>query len=303
MIDARVEEKILRTLTDNFESIVCAIKESKDLATLTFDELVSSLKEHEQRKKKKEETLEQALQTKASIKDEKVLYHQNSRSREHGRGSRGNSHGGKGSSHEGYYKEKVQLSQPNWRGRGCGQGRGGRSNYSSIECYKCHKYGHYAKDYNSDKCYNCGQVRHLAKDFRSDINIEETTNLALEDETNECVLLMDQDEVNINSETLWYLDSGASNHMCGHEYLFKEMQKIEDGHVSFGDASKVEVKGRGTICYLQKYGLIGSLQDVYYVPDLNTNILSMGQLTEKGYSIFLKDRLLHLKNKQGRLVA
>jgi len=45
------------------------------------------------------------------------------------------------------------------------------------------------------------------------------------------------------------------------------------------------------------------LQDVYYVPDLKTNILSMRQLTEKGYSIFLKDRLLHLKNKQGRLVA
>jgi len=30
--------------------------------------------------------------------------------------------------------------------------------------------------------------------------------------------------------------------------------------------------------------------------DLKTNILSMGQLTKKGYSIFLKDRLLHLKN-------
>ena len=46
-----------------------------------------------------------------------------------------------------------------------------------------------------------------------------------------------------------------------------------------------------------------SIQDVYYIPDLKTNILSMGQLTEKGYSIFLKDRLLHLKDKQGRLVA
>ncbi|XP_074352885.1 uncharacterized protein LOC141692040 [Apium graveolens] len=33
---------------------------------------------------------------------------------------------------------------------------------------------------------------------------------------------------------------GASNHMCGHEYLIKEMQKIEAGHVSFGDASKME---------------------------------------------------------------
>ena len=79
---------------------------------------------------------------------------------------------------------------------------------------------------------------HFSKDCRVDIKIEETTNLALEVETN---------EVYINSDTLWYLDSGASNHMCDHEYIFKDMQKIEDGHVSFGDASKVEVKGRSTI--------------------------------------------------------
>jgi hypothetical protein len=61
--------------------------------------------------------------------------------------------------------------------------------------------------------------------------------------------------------------------MCGHKHLFKEMRKVEDGHVSFGDASNVEVEGQGTVCYLQKDGLVGSIQDVYYVLDLKTNIL------------------------------
>jgi hypothetical protein len=114
---------------------------------------------------------------------------------------------------------------------------------------------------------------------------------------------MAENEIKTNIDTMWYLDSGASNHMCGHKHLFKEMQKIEDGHVSFGDASKVKVEGKGRICYLQKDGLIGSIKDVYYVPNLKTNILSLGQLTEKGYSILIKDRILHLKDNQGHLIA
>ncbi|KAI5444882.1 hypothetical protein KIW84_013236 [Lathyrus oleraceus] len=157
-------------------------------------------------------------------------------------------------------------------------------------------------DCNSFKCYNCDKVGHLAKDCRIEKKVEETTNLTLEAEANEGFLLMAQNEINTN-DNVWYLDSGASNHMCGHKHLFKEMRKIEDGNVSFGDASKVKVEGKGTIRYLQKDGLIGSIQDVYYVPNLKTNILSLGQLTEKGYSILMKERILYLKDKLGHLIA
>ena len=104
---------------------------------------------------------------------------------------------------------------------------------------------------------------HVAKACRAEKRMEGTTNLTVEDVIDEGLLLMAQDEENINNDTLLYLDSGASNHMCGHEHLFKEMQKIEDDHVSFGDALKVEVKDRGTIHFLQKDGVMGSIQDVY----------------------------------------
>ena len=111
-----VVEKILRSLTNNFENVVCAIEESKDLATFTVDELADSLEAHEQRKKK-EKTLDQALQTKASIKDEKVLYSQNFQGRGCGRESRRNGQDGQGNSNEAYYKEKRQSNQVNWCGR------------------------------------------------------------------------------------------------------------------------------------------------------------------------------------------
>jgi gag-polypeptide of LTR copia-type len=47
LTDAQVVEKILISLTNNFENVVCAIKESKDLAKLTIGELAGSLEAHE----------------------------------------------------------------------------------------------------------------------------------------------------------------------------------------------------------------------------------------------------------------
>lgn len=73
--------------------------------------------------------------------------------------------------------------------------------------------------------------------------------------------------------------------------------------MSFGDVSKIKVKGKGTVCYNQKDGVIGRIEDVNYVPDLKTNILILGQLAAKGFSTIIEDQTLHLKDKQGNLIA
>jgi hypothetical protein len=49
MQDVKIIEKILRTLTDKFNYIVCSIEESKDIDLLSVDELQSSLIVHEQK--------------------------------------------------------------------------------------------------------------------------------------------------------------------------------------------------------------------------------------------------------------
>ena len=92
---------------------------------------------------------------------------------------------------------------------------------------------------------------HLAKDCRLKRKVEETTNFALDAGSNEGFLLMTQKEIDEENDTMWYLDYGASNHMCDHKHLFREITKIEDGHVSFGDASKMKFEGNGTISYVQ----------------------------------------------------
>ena len=47
---ARVVEKILRSLADDFENVICAIEESRNVEEMTIYDLVDSLEADEQRK-------------------------------------------------------------------------------------------------------------------------------------------------------------------------------------------------------------------------------------------------------------
>ena len=50
---SQVVEKILRSLTDNYENAVCVIKESKNLEEMTVNEIFGSLEAHEQGKRRR----------------------------------------------------------------------------------------------------------------------------------------------------------------------------------------------------------------------------------------------------------
>ncbi|XP_022852676.1 uncharacterized protein LOC111374254 [Olea europaea var. sylvestris] len=67
----------------------------------------------------------------------------------------------------------------------------------------------------------------------------------------------------------------------------------------FGDLSKAPVKGRGKILIKLDNGGHSYITDIYYVPDIKHNLLSLGQLLEKRYDISLKDSHLIIKDDRG----
>ena len=93
-------------------------------------------------------------------------------------------------------------------------------------------------DKSKIECYNCNKMVHYSSECRS--NVEEKFNLVDnnkdEDKSTLLLTLKEEDKNDCNS---WYLDNGASNHMCGHKHIFVEINKTVKGHVSFVYTSKI----------------------------------------------------------------
>ncbi|XP_039168779.1 uncharacterized protein LOC120293482 [Eucalyptus grandis] len=74
----------------------------------------------------------------------------------------------------------------------------------------------------------------------------------------------------------WYLDSSASNHMCGRKEMFTKLDEKIKGKVSFNNNSKILVEGKGTILIRLKIDACQFITNIYYVPKMSSNILNLG---------------------------
>lgn len=230
MEQSTMVSKILRSLTSKFNYVVCSIEESNDLSTLSIDELHGSLLVHGQRMQGHQE-------------EEQLL--------------------------------KVTYDERSGRGRGRSMNRGGRGrgrgrhafNKSTVECFKCHKLGHFQ--------YEC-------PDWEKKANYVEL------DEEEELLLMSYVEANNSKEEAVWFLDSGCSNHMTGNKQWFVKLDEQFSHSVKLGNNLRMPVKGKGSI-RLEVEGVTQVISEVYYVPELKNNLLSIGQLQEKGLAILIQN--------------
>ena len=67
--------------------------------------------------------------------------------------------------------------------------------------------------------------------------------------------------------------------------------------MKFGDGSFVKIQGKGTIVLGCRNGEQWMLEEVYYIPRLCSNLVSLGQLTESGHKIVIDEDELEVYTK------
>ena len=93
-----------------------------------------------------------------------------------------------------------------------------------------------------------------------------------------------------------YVDSGCTYHMTGDEKAFLSINNNITTKVKMGSGDLVDAKGKGTISINMK-GCGKQIYDVLYVPNLEENFLSDGQLMENGYSPVFRDNYCKIYDK------
>uniref|UniRef100_A0A251T6N3 Putative zinc finger, CCHC-type n=1 Tax=Helianthus annuus TaxID=4232 RepID=A0A251T6N3_HELAN len=243
--EQRIVEKILRSMTRNFESVVITIEETKNLEDVSTEELMGILQSHELRMKRYEDPpIEHAFQVQNANQDR---FRQN-------------------------------------RNGGIGRGRGRiRDRYlSSIRCYNCQKLGHTAK-FCKQKVENGTDNMLIHQDDEPE-----------EKETDDSMfMILNMEETDNNDH--WYLDSGCSNHMTGNRNLFTSLDESIRKEVRTGDVKKLEVLGSGEI-KIAIQGQNKRVKDVFYVKGLRHNLLSVGQLIKRGYTITFQENKCIIKD-------
>ncbi|KAL4560614.1 hypothetical protein LXL04_032767 [Taraxacum kok-saghyz] len=183
---------------------------------------------------------------------------------------------------------KISHDERSGRGRGRGSSRGGRGrgrdrqafDKATIQCYNCHKFGHFQ--------YECPDW-------------EKKANYVEADDNEELLLMACTEPKKANEETIWYLDSGCSNHMTGNKHWFFQLNEDFRHSVKMGTDLKILVKGKGNI-RIEVEGITQVISEVYYVPELKNNLLSCGQIQEKGLAVLMQNNECKVFHSQEGLI-
>ncbi|KAL6340618.1 hypothetical protein AAG906_010526 [Vitis piasezkii] len=89
--------------------------------------------------------------------------------------------------------------------------------------------------------------------------------------------------------------------MTNNQDLFREFDRTTISKVRIGKGEYIPMKGKGTVAIESQTGL-KLIYDVLFVPDIDQNLLSVGQLVEKEFKVYFEDRNCIIKDAEGKEV-
>lgn len=89
--------------------------------------------------------------------------------------------------------------------------------------------------------------------------------------------------------------------MCGDKSLFTDLNEDFRQKVKLGNNTRMDVLGKGNV-RLKVSGFTHVVSEVFFVPELKNNLLSIGQLQEKGLAILIQHGMLKIYHPEKGLI-
>ena len=108
----------------------------------------------------------------------------------------------------------------------------------------------------------------------------------------------------LGSSRVRYIDSGASTHMSGVREVFSEITERDISvEVELGDDRVVKAIGRGTVAFQRDSRPPMRFQDVYYVPRLKKNLISVSTIEDRGLEVLFSDGRVYILPKGANVAS
>ncbi|CAM9000087.1 unnamed protein product [Rhodiola kirilowii] len=158
-----------------------------------------------------------------------------------------------------------------------------------------------AKPKFAGKCFNCDKEGHRAADCRNPK--KKKANVAEVEEEELLVAVISQLNLADSNPMEWWLDTGATHHICSDKNAFSELKLAETGEkVYMGNSATSEVKGKGSVILKMTSGKELKLTNVSYVADNRKNLVSGALLDAHGFKIVFESQKVVL-SKNGMYVG
>nr|TKS07772.1 hypothetical protein D5086_0000109800 [Populus alba] len=113
---------------------------------------------------------------------------------------------------------------------------------------------------------------------------EPTVNIVRDEDDRDSTFMVSPPENHCGE---WILDSACSYHMCPNKHSFSRLEEFNGGVVLMGNDDVYEIKGIETIHLKMHNGVVKTLTEVRYVPDMKKNLFSLGVLESNGYKVIM----------------